>query len=95
MVVEYGFVDVLMSLIYDFCWFCWYNAYSTCFSCLCFIFMHCTMFLCCVVHTMFLIKCFLDVFVCVFEFHGIQICRDNYVSLILKHHMIMCFYTLP
>ena len=44
MVVEYGFVDVLMSLIYDFCWFCWYNAYSTCFSCLCFIFMHCTKF---------------------------------------------------
>ena len=51
--------------------------------------------LCCVVHTMFMIKCLLDVFVCVFEFHGIQICRDNYVSLILKHHMIMCFYTLP
>ena len=26
------------------------------------------------------------------EYNG---CRDNYVSLILKHHMIMCFYTLP
>ena len=22
-------------------------------------------------------------------------CRDNHVSLILKHHMIMCSYTLP
>ena len=40
MVVEYGFVDVLMSMIYG---FCWYNAYSTCFTCLFFILMHCTM----------------------------------------------------
>ena len=47
MVVEYGFVDVLMSMIYGFCWVCWYNAYSTCFTCLFFIFMHCSM--CCVV----------------------------------------------
>ena len=31
MIWKYGFVDVLMSLIYEFCWFCWYNAYSTCF----------------------------------------------------------------
>ena len=22
-------------------------------------------------------------------------CRDNHVSLILKHHMIICFYMLP
>ena len=42
--VEYGFIDVLMSLRYGFCWFCWYNAYSTCFTCLFFIFMHSTMF---------------------------------------------------
>ena len=44
MIVEYGFVDVLISLIYGFCWFCWYNAYSTCFTCVFFIFMHCNMF---------------------------------------------------
>ena len=61
MVVEYGFVDVLLSLIYGFCWFYWYNAYSTSFTYLFFILMHCTM--CCVVHTMFMIKCPLDVFV--------------------------------
>ena len=42
-VVEYGFVDVLMSMIYG---FCWCNAYSTCFTCLFFILMNCTM--CCV-----------------------------------------------
>ena len=40
MVVAYGFVDVLMSMIYG---FCWYNAYSTCFTRLFFILMHCTM----------------------------------------------------
>ena len=44
MMIVYGFVDVLLSLIYGFCWFCKYNAYSTCCTCLCFIFMHCFMF---------------------------------------------------
>ena len=67
MVVEYGFVDVLMSLIYG---FCWYNAYSTClhfcFSFLCIVL---CFVLCCVVHTMFMIKCLLDVFVRLFGFH--------------------------
>ena len=28
--------------------------------------------LCCVVHIMFMIKCLLDVFVCLFGFYGIQ-----------------------
>ena len=44
MVVEYGF---LMSLIYG---VCWYNTCYTCFTCLFFVFMHCTMILCCAYH---------------------------------------------
>ena len=65
---KYGFVDVLMSMIYGFSWFCWYNAYSTCLTCI-------SSFLCIVlcfvlcVHTIFMIKCLLDGFVCLFGFH--------------------------
>ena len=48
MVVEYGYIDVLMSLIYG---FCWYNAYSTClhfcFSFLCIVL---CFVLCCAYH---------------------------------------------
>ena len=42
--IKYGVFDVLLSMIYVFCWFYYYNVYSTCFTCLFFIFMHCTMF---------------------------------------------------
>ena len=55
---KYDFVDVLMSTIYG---FCWYNAYFTCFTCLFFILMHCTM-LCvvcaCHVHDKMSLRCF-------------------------------------
>ena len=61
MVVEYGFVDVLPSMIFGFCWFCWYNAYSICFTCLFFILMHHTM-LCVVgayyIHDKMSFRCF-------------------------------------
>ena len=51
--------------------------------------------LCCVVHTMFMIKNLLDVFMCLFGSIECEGCKDNHVSLFLKHQMIMCFYTLP
>ena len=92
--VEYGFIDVLMSLRYGFCWFCWYNAYSTCFTCLFFIFMHSTMFvLNCAYHVHD--KMSLRYFCVSLDSIEYKVCRDNHVSLILKHLMIMCFYSLP
>ena len=50
-VVEYVFVDVLKSLIHGFCWFCWYNAYSTCLH-VCFSFLYSVLcfVLCCAYH---------------------------------------------
>ena len=61
----------------------------------CFLLLCLRPYLCYVVHIMSMIKCLLDIS-CVsmdsLEYNG---CRDNHVSLILKHHMIMCSYTLP
>ena len=71
MVVEYGFVDVLMSRIYGFCSFFFgimliLHVLHVCSSFLCIVL---CFVLCCVVHTMFMIKCLLAVFVCLFGFH--------------------------
>ena len=49
--VRICFVDVLLRLMYRFCWFWYYNAYYTCFTFLFLIFVHYTMFvLCCAYH---------------------------------------------
>ena len=65
MVVEYGFVDVLMSLIYEFCWFCWYNVCSTCLHV-------CSSFLS-------IVLCF--VLCCAYHFHNKMSLRCFWVSL--------------
>ena len=51
--------------------------------------------LCCDVHTIFMIKCLLNLLCISLDSMEYKYCRNNNVSLILKHHMIMCFYTLP
>ena len=52
-----GFVSIMLIL----------HGLHVCASFFCII-----LCLCCVVHIMFMIKCLLDVFVCLFGFHGIQ-----------------------
>ena len=71
MMIEYGFVDVLLSLIYAL-------YYVLCCFVLCISCSWYMMFLCVALDSM--------------EY---KVCRDNHVSLILKHYMVMCFYTSP
>ena len=81
MVVEYGFVGFVIMLVLHILCVC------SSFLCIELCFVLCAYH----VHDKMSLRCF-----CVsLDSVKYKVCRDSHVSLISKHQMIMCFYTLP
>ena len=70
-VVRIWFGYSLLSLLIGICLFSTYYAFNTWFH-VCFSFFSSLSCLCCVVHIMLIVKCFIDTFLCLWELHRLR-----------------------